>query len=186
MTARCTMPGPSRSVACACRPIPIEMTIARSQLLHAAFDAGVTLLDTADAYCLDERDIGHNERLIARALSTWSGDRSRITDRHQRRHDPARRPLGTGWTGEASAGGVRTQLSCAGRRSHRALSTARARSAHAAVDERQGPRGVATRRPDRRHRPVATSPSVRSKRRDESRRSPPFRSSSASGTMPRS
>ena len=49
------------------------------EVLHAAFDAGVTLLDTADAYCLDERDIGHNERLIARAISTWSGDRSRIT-----------------------------------------------------------------------------------------------------------
>ena len=49
------------------------------EVLHAAFDAGVTLLDTADAYCLDERDIGHNERLIARALSTWPGDRSRIT-----------------------------------------------------------------------------------------------------------
>lgn len=50
-----------------------------AQVLHAAFDAGVTLLDTADAYCLDEHDVGHNERLIARALSTWSGDRSRIT-----------------------------------------------------------------------------------------------------------
>jgi aryl-alcohol dehydrogenase-like predicted oxidoreductase/histidinol phosphatase-like enzyme/predicted kinase len=49
------------------------------ELLHAAFDAGVTLVDTADAYCLDEHDIGHNERLIARALSTWPGDRSRIT-----------------------------------------------------------------------------------------------------------
>jgi aryl-alcohol dehydrogenase-like predicted oxidoreductase len=36
--------------------------------LHAALDAGVTLLDTADVYCLDQRDIGHNERLIARAL----------------------------------------------------------------------------------------------------------------------
>ena len=49
------------------------------EVLHAALDAGVTLLDTADAYCLDEHDIGHNERLIAQALSTWSGDRSRIT-----------------------------------------------------------------------------------------------------------
>jgi aryl-alcohol dehydrogenase-like predicted oxidoreductase/histidinol phosphatase-like enzyme/predicted kinase len=48
-------------------------------VLHAAFDAGVTMLDTADAYCLDESDIGHNERLIARALSTWPGDRTRIT-----------------------------------------------------------------------------------------------------------
>jgi aryl-alcohol dehydrogenase-like predicted oxidoreductase/histidinol phosphatase-like enzyme/predicted kinase len=49
------------------------------EVLHAAFDAGVTLLDTADAYCLDARDTGHNERLIARALSAWPGDRSRIT-----------------------------------------------------------------------------------------------------------
>lgn len=48
-------------------------------LLHAAFDAGVKFLDTADAYCVDDGDIGHNERLIARALSTWPGDRSRIT-----------------------------------------------------------------------------------------------------------
>ena len=48
------------------------------EVLHAAFDAGVTLVDTADAYCLDERDVGHNERLIARALSTWRGVRSRI------------------------------------------------------------------------------------------------------------
>jgi aryl-alcohol dehydrogenase-like predicted oxidoreductase len=36
--------------------------------IHAAMDAGVTLLDTADVYCLDHRDIGHSERLIARAL----------------------------------------------------------------------------------------------------------------------
>jgi aryl-alcohol dehydrogenase-like predicted oxidoreductase len=36
--------------------------------LRAAFDAGVTLLDTADVYCLDHRDIGHSERLVGRAL----------------------------------------------------------------------------------------------------------------------
>ena len=47
-------------------------------LLHAAFDAGITLLDTADAYCLDDSETGHNERLIARALSTWQGDRAAI------------------------------------------------------------------------------------------------------------
>ena len=47
-------------------------------VLHAALDAGVTLLDTADAYCLDERETGHNERLVARALDSWDGDRSRI------------------------------------------------------------------------------------------------------------
>ena len=48
------------------------------EVLHAALDAGVTFLDTADAYCLDDSDVGHNERLIARALSTWGGDRSRL------------------------------------------------------------------------------------------------------------
>jgi aryl-alcohol dehydrogenase-like predicted oxidoreductase/histidinol phosphatase-like enzyme/predicted kinase len=47
-------------------------------LLHAALDAGVTLLDTADAYCWDDDERGHNERLIARAVGTWQGDRSMI------------------------------------------------------------------------------------------------------------
>ena len=48
-------------------------------VIRAALDAGATLLDTADAYCYGDRDIGHNERLIARALAGWSGDRARIT-----------------------------------------------------------------------------------------------------------
>jgi aryl-alcohol dehydrogenase-like predicted oxidoreductase len=37
--------------------------------VHAALDAGVTLLDTADVYCLDDADLGHNERLLAQALA---------------------------------------------------------------------------------------------------------------------
>lgn len=48
------------------------------RVLHAALDAGVTLIDTADVYCLDEHDVGHNERLIARALREWPGDRAPI------------------------------------------------------------------------------------------------------------
>jgi aryl-alcohol dehydrogenase-like predicted oxidoreductase len=47
------------------------------RVIHAALDAGVTLIDTADVYCLDDRDVGHNERLIARAIRTWQGERSR-------------------------------------------------------------------------------------------------------------
>src|SRR5829696_10047776 len=35
------------------------------RVLHAAIDAGMTFIDTADVYCLDDDDIGHNERLIA-------------------------------------------------------------------------------------------------------------------------
>jgi aryl-alcohol dehydrogenase-like predicted oxidoreductase len=36
--------------------------------IHAALDAGVNLIDTADAYAKDHSDVGHNERLIAKAL----------------------------------------------------------------------------------------------------------------------
>ena len=46
--------------------------------IHAALDAGVTLIDTADAYCLDESEVGHGERLVAKALAAWSGDRDRV------------------------------------------------------------------------------------------------------------
>jgi aryl-alcohol dehydrogenase-like predicted oxidoreductase len=38
------------------------------RVIHAAVDAGVTLIDTADAYAIDEDEVGHNERLIAKAL----------------------------------------------------------------------------------------------------------------------
>jgi aryl-alcohol dehydrogenase-like predicted oxidoreductase len=48
------------------------------RVLHAALDAGVTLIDTADVYCLDQDDVGHNERLVARALREWSGDSDRV------------------------------------------------------------------------------------------------------------
>ncbi len=48
------------------------------RVLHAALDAGMTLIDTANVYCMDDADIGHNERLIARALREWSGDADRI------------------------------------------------------------------------------------------------------------
>jgi aryl-alcohol dehydrogenase-like predicted oxidoreductase len=41
------------------------------RVIHASLEAGVTLIDTADVYCIDHRDIGHNERLIAQALKTW-------------------------------------------------------------------------------------------------------------------
>lgn len=45
------------------------------RVLHAAIDAGMTLIDTADVYCLDDSDIGHNERLIAAALRDREGVR---------------------------------------------------------------------------------------------------------------
>jgi aryl-alcohol dehydrogenase-like predicted oxidoreductase len=38
--------------------------------IHAALDAGVTLIDTADAYHRDADEVGHNEILIAKALAS--------------------------------------------------------------------------------------------------------------------
>ena len=46
--------------------------------IHAALDAGVTLIDTADAYHRDAGETGHNERLIAKALATYPGDTSGV------------------------------------------------------------------------------------------------------------
>jgi aryl-alcohol dehydrogenase-like predicted oxidoreductase len=46
--------------------------------IHAALDAGVTLIDTADAYHLHADEVGHNESLIAEALSSYGGDTSAV------------------------------------------------------------------------------------------------------------
>jgi aryl-alcohol dehydrogenase-like predicted oxidoreductase/predicted kinase len=48
------------------------------EVLLAALRAGVTLLDTADVYALDDTDVGHNERMVARALDAWEGSRDRV------------------------------------------------------------------------------------------------------------
>jgi aryl-alcohol dehydrogenase-like predicted oxidoreductase/histidinol phosphatase-like enzyme len=68
-------------------------------VLHAALDAGINLFDTADAYCWDVSDTGHNERLIARALATWGGDASRI---HVATKGGLTRPQG-GWVADGRA-----------------------------------------------------------------------------------
>ena len=46
--------------------------------IHSALDAGVTLIDTADSYHRDAGEVGHNETLIAKALSTYGGDTSDV------------------------------------------------------------------------------------------------------------
>lgn len=40
-----------------------------SALVRLALDLGIRLIDTADVYCRDNADLGHNERLIAAALA---------------------------------------------------------------------------------------------------------------------
>ena len=46
--------------------------------IHAALEAGVTLIDTADAYHRDANDVGHNEELIASALRSYGSDTSEV------------------------------------------------------------------------------------------------------------
>ena len=55
------------------RPSPTDA----EAVVHAALDAGVTLIDTADAYARDEAEFGHNETLVAAALRSY-GDTSDV------------------------------------------------------------------------------------------------------------
>ncbi len=55
-------------------PLSIEGRPERRQAIatiHASLDAGVTLIDTADAYALSVREHGHGEELVAEALATY-------------------------------------------------------------------------------------------------------------------
>ena len=56
------------------RPAPEEAVA----VVHAALDAGVTLIDTADAYAHSEAEFGHNEQIVARALASYGGDTSGV------------------------------------------------------------------------------------------------------------
>jgi aryl-alcohol dehydrogenase-like predicted oxidoreductase len=67
--------------------------------IHAALDAGVTLIDTADAYHLHADDVGHNESLIARALASYGGDTSTVLVATKGGH---RRPGDGSWTLDSS------------------------------------------------------------------------------------
>ncbi|MFZ2227664.1 MAG: aldo/keto reductase [Candidatus Nanopelagicaceae bacterium] len=44
-------------------------------VIHAALDAGVTLLDTADIYAPSWDTFGHNESLVGAAFNSWSGSK---------------------------------------------------------------------------------------------------------------
>ena len=46
------------------------------RVIRSALDHGITLFDTADAYCMDEHEMGHNERIMALGLE---GQRERVT-----------------------------------------------------------------------------------------------------------
>lgn len=65
------------------------------RVLHAAIDAGMTFIDTADVYCLDDNDIGHSERLIASVVAERKDD-VRVATKAG-----LRRPKGA-WTNDGS------------------------------------------------------------------------------------
>ncbi|HET7329055.1 MAG TPA: aldo/keto reductase [Nocardioidaceae bacterium] len=48
------------------------------RVVHAALDAGVTLIDTADAYTPSDHGPGHNESLVAKAVQEYGGDTSAV------------------------------------------------------------------------------------------------------------
>jgi aryl-alcohol dehydrogenase-like predicted oxidoreductase len=76
----------------------------------------MTLIDTADVYCMDDDDIGHNERLIASAVRAREDrDRIRVATKAG-----LRRPRGA-WTNDGSPKHIREACE----RSLRALDTER-------------------------------------------------------------
>jgi aryl-alcohol dehydrogenase-like predicted oxidoreductase len=64
------------------------------EALQAAIDGGVTFIDTADSYCLDDSERGHNERLIAKALAAAGKSRDEILVATKGGHT---RPGGSRW-----------------------------------------------------------------------------------------
>lgn len=59
---------------------PLRPTAAEAvAIIRRALDLGVRLIDTADSYALDDKDLHHNEHLIRQALDGWShAERDRV------------------------------------------------------------------------------------------------------------
>ena len=69
-----------RQVSClglGCMPLSAQRMIDQVdqaiQTVHRALDLGITLLDTSDIYAPSWDQVGHNERLVARALACYGG-----------------------------------------------------------------------------------------------------------------
>jgi aryl-alcohol dehydrogenase-like predicted oxidoreductase len=72
--------------------------------IHAALAAGITLIDTADAYHLHADEVGHNESLIAEALATYGGDTTDVLVATKGGH---LRPGDGSWTQDGSPAHLR-------------------------------------------------------------------------------
>jgi pyridoxine 4-dehydrogenase len=58
--------------------LPRPSTEAAIAVIHTALRSGITLIDTADSYCMDESDRHHNELLVRRALQTYEGKKKSV------------------------------------------------------------------------------------------------------------
>jgi aryl-alcohol dehydrogenase-like predicted oxidoreductase len=79
-------------------PLSIEGRPDRAQAMeaiHASLDAGVTIIDTADAYALNLDEHGHGEMLVADALATYGRSTDHILVATKGGH---RRPGDGSWT----------------------------------------------------------------------------------------
>ncbi|KUO09488.1 aldo/keto reductase [Streptomyces sp. DSM 15324] len=72
---------PVSAVGLGAMPLSIEHRPDEEQAIatiHAALDAGITIIDTADSYHWHAGESGHNELLIARALARYGGGTSDV------------------------------------------------------------------------------------------------------------
>src|SRR5580698_4026486 len=79
-------------------PLSIEGRPDRPQAIatiHASLDAGVTIIDTADAYSLGVQEHGHGEMLVAEALAAYGGPTDDVLVATKGGH---RRPGDGSWT----------------------------------------------------------------------------------------
>ena len=79
-------------------PLSIEGRPDRRQAvatIHASLDAGVTIIDTADAYSLGVHEHGHGEELVAEALAAYPGATDEVIVATKGGH---RRPGDGSWT----------------------------------------------------------------------------------------
>jgi aryl-alcohol dehydrogenase-like predicted oxidoreductase len=63
--------------------------------IHASLDAGVTIIDTADAYALNTDEHGHGERIVAAALKSYGSPTDHVLVATKGGH---RRPGDGSWT----------------------------------------------------------------------------------------
>jgi aryl-alcohol dehydrogenase-like predicted oxidoreductase len=83
------------------------------QTIHAALDAGVNLIDTADAYCLNGSEFGHGEELVAKALKSYGDGAAGVLVATKGGHT---RTASGDWTVDSSADYLRSACEASLRR----------------------------------------------------------------------